>query len=68
MNGARAIREADDERSARSPAAERMRLYRHRRRMRLRCIVIELRETEIGELVRRGLLTEDARNDRFALR
>jgi hypothetical protein len=36
--------------------------------MRLRCIVVELRETEIDELVRRGLLTEDARNDRLALR
>jgi hypothetical protein len=51
-----------------SRAAERMRLHRQRRRLGLRCIVIELRETEIGELVRRGLLTEDARNDRFALR
>jgi hypothetical protein len=36
--------------------------------MRLCCIVVELRETEIDELVRRGLLTEDARNDRLALR
>jgi hypothetical protein len=54
--------------TGRSPVASRMRLHRQRRRMGLRCIVIELRATEIGELVRRGLLTEDARNDRFALR
>ena len=54
--------------AAHSPAAERMRLHRQRRRLGLRCIVVELRETEIDELVRRGLLTEDARNDRVALR
>jgi hypothetical protein len=57
-----------DEPSACSPAASRMRLHRQRRRLGLRCIVVELRETEVDELVRRGLLTEDAGNDRFALR
>jgi hypothetical protein len=57
-----------DEPSACSPAASRMRLHRQRRRLGLRCIVVELRETEVDELVRRGLLTEDARNDRVALR
>jgi hypothetical protein len=56
------------ETATRSPAAERMRLHRQRRRMRLLCVVVELRETEIDELVRRGLLIEDARNDRVALR
>jgi hypothetical protein len=60
--------EFNEEPSARSPAVERMRLHRQRRRLGLRCIVIELRETEVDELVRRGLLTEDARDDRFALR
>ena len=45
-----------DEPSACSPAASRMRLHRQRRRLGLRCIVIELRETEVDELVRRGLL------------
>jgi hypothetical protein len=54
--------------TTRSPAAEHMRLHRQRRRTRLRCVVVELRETEIDELVRRGLLREDARNDRLALR
>jgi hypothetical protein len=60
--------EFNEEPLARSPAVERMRLHRQRQRMGLRCIVIELRATEIDELVRRGLLMEDARNDRVALR
>jgi len=41
--------------AGRSPAAERMRLYRERRRSGLRCLLIELRETEIDALIRRGL-------------
>jgi hypothetical protein len=48
---------------ARSPAAERMRLYRERRRSGLRCLTIELRETEIDALIRRGLLKSEMRND-----
>jgi hypothetical protein len=40
----------------RSPAAERMRRHRQRRRDGLRCLVIELRETEIDVLVQKGLL------------
>jgi ketopantoate reductase len=47
---------------ARSPAAERMRLYRERRRSGLRCLLIELRETEIDALIRRGLLKSEMRN------
>jgi hypothetical protein len=39
-----------------SAAAERMRRHRDRRRKRLRCVTIELRESEIVALVRRGLL------------
>jgi hypothetical protein len=58
----------DAEPSVHSAAAGRMRLHRQRRRMGLRCIVVELRETEVDELVRRGLLTEDTRNDPLALR
>jgi hypothetical protein len=57
-----------DEPSACSPAASRMRLHRKRRRLGLRCIVVELRETEVDELIKRGLLSEDARNDRVVLR
>jgi hypothetical protein len=57
-----------DEPSACSPAASRMRLHRQRRRLGLRCIVVQLRETEVDELIRKGLLGQDARNDRVALR
>ena len=51
-----------------SAAAERMRYHRERRREGLRCITIELRETEIDELNRRKLLQADARNDPYAIR
>ena len=51
-----------------SPAAERMRLHRERRRKGLRCLTIELRETEIDALARNGFLETDARNDEDALR
>ena len=46
-----------------SPAAERMRRHRERRRDGLRCLMIELRETEIDTLARNGFLKADARND-----
>jgi hypothetical protein len=49
--------------AARSAAAERMRLHRERRRQGLRCLMIELRETEIDALIRRGLLNNETRND-----
>jgi hypothetical protein len=52
----------------RSPAAERMRRHRQRRRDGLRCLVIELRETEIDTLVQKKLLNADARNDTRAVR
>lgn len=51
-----------------SAAAERMRLHRERRRQGLRCIIVELRETEIDALVRRGLLEGETRNDKYAVR
>ena len=53
---------------ARSAAARRMRAHRQRRREGLRCIVVQLRETEIDELIRKGLLQADARNDVYAVR
>ena len=53
---------------ARSAAAERMRLHRQRRREGLRCLLVELRETEIDTLVRRGLLKPETRNDTNALK
>ena len=52
----------------RSAAAERMRAHRKRRRAGLRCVVVQLRETEIDVLIKRGLLKADARNDLCAVR
>ena len=49
--------------AARSPAAERMRLFRERKRKGLRCLTIELRETEIDGLIRKGMLKAEMRND-----
>ncbi len=51
-----------------SGAAMRMRNSGARRREGLRCVTIELRETEIDVLVAKGLLKADARNDVFAVR
>ena len=48
-------------------AAERMRRYRQRRRDGLRCLVVELRETEIDELMRKGLLKPETRNNTSAI-
>lgn len=44
-----------------------MRLHRQRRRDGLRCLMIELRETEIDALIERGLLNSETRNDRGAV-
>jgi hypothetical protein len=51
----------------RSAAAERMRRHRERRRDGLRCLIIELRETEIDALARNGFLEGDARNDTYSI-
>jgi hypothetical protein len=51
-----------------SPAAERMRAHRERRRQGLRCLMIELRETEIDALIRKGLLKPETRYNSTALR
>lgn len=48
-------------------AAERMRLHRERRRLGLRCLMIQLRETEIDALIRIGLLKPDMRHDPGAI-
>jgi hypothetical protein len=50
-----------------SPAAERMRRHRERQRDGLRCLTIELRETEIDALIQKGLLTEDNRQNPEAI-
>jgi hypothetical protein len=49
--------------AARSAAAERMRRHRERRRKGLRCLMIELRETEIEALIRKGFLQAEMRNN-----
>jgi hypothetical protein len=54
-------------RPATSPAAERMRRYRERRRDGMRCYMAELRETEIDALIRRGLLKRENRDDAEAV-
>jgi hypothetical protein len=46
-------------------AAERMRAHRQRRRDGLRCLIIELRETEIDALIGKKAV---ARNDQDAIR
>jgi hypothetical protein len=51
----------------RSTAAERVRRHRERRRDGLRCLTIELRETEIDALARNGFLKADTRNDPYAI-
>jgi hypothetical protein len=53
---------------SRSPGAERMRRHRDRRQKGLRCLRIELRETEIDVLIRRGRLAGDSRGDLAAVR
>jgi hypothetical protein len=50
-----------------SAAALRMRRHRERRRDGLRCMTIELRETEVRALIWKGFLSEGARNDRRAV-
>jgi hypothetical protein len=46
-----------------SPAAERMRRYRERKRAGRRCIIVEIFESDIDALVRKGWLGHETRND-----
>jgi hypothetical protein len=50
-----------------SPAAMRMRRSRERQRDGLRCLRVELRETEVDALVRLRFLQADARQNRSAV-
>ena len=50
-----------------TPAA-RMRLHRLRKQSGLTCLTVELRNTEITALVRKGLLQPDSRHDLKAVR
>jgi hypothetical protein len=51
-----------------SAAALRMRRHRERRRKAMRRMTIELRETEVLALIRKGLLKADARNNLQAVK
>jgi hypothetical protein len=50
-----------------SAAAERLRRQRQRRRDGLRCLRVELRETEIDALIRMQLLKSEMRNNARAV-
>ena len=51
-----------------STVAHRMRLHRARKLAGLRCLTLEVRETEIAALVRKGLLRADSQTDDNAVR
>ncbi len=51
-----------------STSGSRMSRYRARRKRGLRYVGIEVRNTEVSELVRRGLVAEQDRNDCTAIR
>jgi hypothetical protein len=50
-----------------TPAATRMRRNRERRRDGMRCLNIELRETEIDALIQKRMLKSETRNDPRAI-
>jgi predicted aminopeptidase len=50
-----------------SPAAKRMRETRRRRANGLRCVILEIRNTEIDALIARGLLPSEKRNSKMAI-
>jgi hypothetical protein len=54
--------------AAPAPGALRMARHRQRRRKGLKCVTIELRETEIDVLIRRRWLPRDSRSDLAAVR
>jgi hypothetical protein len=51
-----------------STVAYRMRLHRVRKLAGLRCLTLEVRETEIAALVRKGLLRAESQTDDNAVR
>jgi hypothetical protein len=48
-------------------ATDRMRAHRERRRLGLRCLTVQLRETEIDVLISKRLLMPEARNEARAI-
>ena len=53
--------------TARSPGAIRMAFYRERRRAGLRCVTIQVRQSELDALVKWNLLAPEQRTDRGAI-
>ena len=51
-----------------SLVAHRMRIHRARKLAGLRCLTLEVRETEVAALVKKGLLRSDSQNDDKAIR
>ena len=51
-----------------STVARRMRLHRARKLAGLRCLTLEVRETEIAALIKKGLLRADDQNDDKAIK
>jgi len=51
-----------------STSAERMRTHRQRLQRGLKCVTIELRTSEIKELIRRGFVTEGIETSTEAIR
>jgi hypothetical protein len=51
----------------RSPAAERMRAHRERKKNGMQCVTLEMRNEEIETLVAKQLLKSDLRRDREAI-
>ena len=49
-------------------SAHRMQLHRQRKQAGLLCLTVEIRETEIAALVRKGMLHPDKRHDARSLR
>jgi hypothetical protein len=50
-----------------SSAAKRMRRYRERRQRGLRCVTIQIRQSEVDALIHRRLLAPDQRSDQNAM-
>ncbi len=51
-----------------SPASRRQKLYRDRRKRGLQCLTLEIRDEEIRELIRLGLLRAAEASDKSGLR
>jgi len=49
-------------------STERMRIHRQRFKRGLKCVLIEVRDSEIKELIRRGFITETDSASQYSLR